>query len=188
MEAVIIKKYANRRLYHTGEKSYVTLDQVAQLIRDGSSVQIVDNQTKKDITQETLLQIILSNNKKSNSLFSIPLLHQMIRVQEEHMQEFLKFYLSSGLEYFNKFSQNINNQFSGWNQLWGNMFPHMPGAKQIAPSNEMIQQFQSHLMQYEEKIRELEKNYQKRRRFHEAVGTYEFAFLIHYFYLVNGSI
>ena len=156
-EPIVIKKYANRRLYHTGQKSYITLEQLAKLIRDGNDVKVIDNQSKKDITQDTLLQIILYD-KKPNSLFSSTVLHQLIRLQEEHLQEFLKFYLSSGLEYFNEFQQNVSNQFSSWNKMWGNMFP-APKANMFpsAQEKDMMTQFQERMMEYEKKIQDLEK-------------------------------
>ena len=80
MKPIIIKKYSNRRLYHTEKKCYITLDQVAQVIRDGETVKIIDNESKQDITQEALLQIIMSI---SQGLFSSQLLHDLIRLQRE---------------------------------------------------------------------------------------------------------
>ncbi|RIK40095.1 MAG: hypothetical protein DCC57_19755 [Chloroflexi bacterium] len=65
----IIKRYPNRKLYDTEAKSYVTLDQITQMIRDGSDVQVLDHETGEDLTNLTLTQIILEQEKKSDSGF-----------------------------------------------------------------------------------------------------------------------
>jgi polyhydroxyalkanoate synthesis repressor PhaR len=65
----IIKRYPNRKLYDTEAKSYVTLDQITQLIRDGQDVQVLDHESGEDLTNLTLTQIILEQEKKSASGF-----------------------------------------------------------------------------------------------------------------------
>lgn len=55
----LIKKYANRKLYHTNRKQYITLDGIAQLVQNGDSVQVLDNETGEDITTSTLAQVVL---------------------------------------------------------------------------------------------------------------------------------
>lgn len=65
----IIKRYPNRKLYDTEAKSYVTLDQITQLIRNGSDVQVLDHESGEDLTNLTLTQIILEQEKKSDSGF-----------------------------------------------------------------------------------------------------------------------
>lgn len=65
----IIKRYPNRKLYDTEAKSYVTLDQITQMIRNGSEVQVFDHETGEDLTNLTLTQIILEQEKKSASGF-----------------------------------------------------------------------------------------------------------------------
>lgn len=65
----VIKRYPNRKLYDTEAKSYVTLDQITQMIRDGGDVQVLDHETGEDLTNLTLTQIILEQEKKSDSGF-----------------------------------------------------------------------------------------------------------------------
>ncbi len=107
--SILIKKYSNRRLYHTEEKRYITLEDIAKIIQQGKDVNIIDNDSKKDITEETLLQIIVNDFQ---GLFSSSLLHQMIRLQSQEFQEFLPFYMRTGLEYY----ININKQMDLWKQ------------------------------------------------------------------------
>lgn len=167
VEPTIIKKYTNRRLYHTGEKQYITLEQLEQSIREGHRVKVVDNQTKQDITQETLLQIILSS-EKPRSMFSSDLLHQIIRFQEDQFQELLRFYLGASLEHFARFKKNVTQQFGMWNQMLGSIFSgispfHIPtekgftGFAETSPGGEeILSGIQERLLDYEKKIRELE--------------------------------
>ncbi len=64
----LIKKYANRKLYHTNQKRYITLDGIAQLIRDGETVQVLDNETGQDITSSILAQVVLQARGRSSPL------------------------------------------------------------------------------------------------------------------------
>jgi len=77
-EPRVIKRYANRKLYDTQRSRYVTLDQIADMIRGGQDVKIVDNNTKEDLTSITLAQIIFEQEKRSPKL-PIEGLRQIIR-------------------------------------------------------------------------------------------------------------
>lgn len=70
-EARVIKRYANRKLYDTKSSQYVTLDQIAQMIRAGEEVRVLDNSSKDDLTSVTLAQIIFEEEKRQKSF--IPL-------------------------------------------------------------------------------------------------------------------
>jgi polyhydroxyalkanoate synthesis repressor PhaR len=160
---LIIKKYSNRRLYHTEEKCYITLENVAALIRHGREVTVIDNQTQEDITKETLLQIILAGDKSQN-LFSSALLHQMIRLQEDHLQEFTQ-YLGSSLDYFTRLKQSMVQQFDLWNQFWlGSFVPPSSSAEEKTPQPAVMSApldfLQRQLEEYRQKIQVLEKQLQ----------------------------
>jgi len=75
----IIKRYENRKLYDTEDRRYVSLEDVARLIRQGIDVKVVDMSTDQDITAQTLTQIILEEGKKGRPLLSKELLHEIIR-------------------------------------------------------------------------------------------------------------
>lgn len=93
-----IKKYSNRRLYDSTSSSYINIEEVIQLIRAGEEVQIIEDSTGKDITNNILLQSILETNA-TVQLFPSSLLHRLIRVQsKEDLQDSLSTKLASGLQ------------------------------------------------------------------------------------------
>jgi polyhydroxyalkanoate synthesis repressor PhaR len=74
----VIKRYSNRKLYDTHESRYVTLDQLAELVRQGEEIRVVDNTTERDLTSATLAQIIFEQEKRSPKL-PVEGLRQIIR-------------------------------------------------------------------------------------------------------------
>jgi len=96
---VLIKKYGNRRLYDTSDSRYVTLDELAQKIRTGSDLRIVDAQTGEDLTQATLTQIVLETGNAARFL-PVQLLTQMIRLSDDSLAEFFSRYVTGALEVY----------------------------------------------------------------------------------------
>ena len=86
-QPLIIKKYVNRRLYNTLTSQYINQDQVAQLVRDGYDVQVVDAATGEDITRLILAQIVLEDAKTPDSVFPLDVLRQMIVASGRATQE-----------------------------------------------------------------------------------------------------
>ena len=78
-EAKIIKRYQNRKLYDTHESSYVTLDEIAKMIKNGEELRVIDNKTKNDITGVTLTQLLYESERKSKSQVSVDLLKEIIK-------------------------------------------------------------------------------------------------------------
>ncbi len=78
-EVKIIKRYQNRKLYDTQESSYVTLDEIAKMIRNGDDLRVIDNKTKNDITAGTLTQLLFETERKSKTQPSVGLLKDIIR-------------------------------------------------------------------------------------------------------------
>jgi len=75
---VVIKKYENRRLYDTSNSSYVNLEDIAQMVREGTDVQVIDVASGEDITRLVLTQIIAENAKGADSTFPLDMLRQMV--------------------------------------------------------------------------------------------------------------
>ena len=75
----IIKRYQNRKLYDTHESSYVTLDEIAKMIKNGEDLRVIDNKTKNDITAATLTQLLFEVERKSKTQPSVDLLKEIIR-------------------------------------------------------------------------------------------------------------
>jgi polyhydroxyalkanoate synthesis repressor PhaR len=96
---MIVKKYANRRLYDMESSRYVTLEELADRIRAGADARVVDAKTNEDLTQSTLAQIILESRGASKLLPS-PLLVQLIRMNDDALGEFLGRYLSWALDMY----------------------------------------------------------------------------------------
>src|SRR6185312_8201397 len=86
-ETRIVKRYANRKLYDTQRSRYVTLDQIADMIRSGEDVRIVDNNSKEDLTSITLAQIIFEEEKKQKSFLPLSAMRNIIQSGGEAIQE-----------------------------------------------------------------------------------------------------
>lgn len=78
----IIKRYQNRKLYDTHQSCYVTLEEIAQIIREGNEIQVIDNKTKNDITYITQIQLLFDQEKKSTRAGDVELLKRVIRSEE----------------------------------------------------------------------------------------------------------
>lgn len=91
--AITIKKYANRRLYNTGTSTYVTLEDLAAMVKRGEDFQVVDAKTNDDITHQVLTQIIFEQENKGQNLLPITFLRQLIRFYGDSVQSFVPKYL-----------------------------------------------------------------------------------------------
>jgi polyhydroxyalkanoate synthesis repressor PhaR len=112
---VLIKKYGNRRLYDTSDSRYVTLDELAQKIRSGSDLRIVDAQTGEDLTQATLTQIVLETGNAAKFL-PVQLLTQMIRLSDDSLAEFFSRYVTGALDVYLQAKRGMQT-ISGFNPL-----------------------------------------------------------------------
>lgn len=97
---MLVKKYSNRRLYDTEDSRYITLDELAEKVRRGADVKVVEAKTGEDLTQATLTQIILESN--AARLLPVPLLTQLIRMTDDALAEFFGRYVSMALEMYNQ--------------------------------------------------------------------------------------
>ena len=90
-QARVIKRYANRKLYDTRDSKYVTLDRIAELVRNGEEVKVLDNKSKKDLTKVTLAQIIYEEQKSGNATaWSVQSLRGFIQEGREKLVSSLK--------------------------------------------------------------------------------------------------
>src|SRR5471030_714590 len=87
-EPITIKKYANRRLYNTGTSTYVTLEDLATMLKDSENFVVFDAKTSEDITRSVMAQIIFEQeNKEGQSLLPIAFLRQLIRLWQQHADD-----------------------------------------------------------------------------------------------------
>ena len=99
---VVIKKYANRRLYNTQTSTYVTLDHLAHMVKEGTEFEVRDARTGEDITRSVLTQIIFEEEAKGQSLLPIKFLRQLIRFYGDSLQSFVPGYLDMSMDGFTK--------------------------------------------------------------------------------------
>lgn len=100
--ARIITKYPNRRLYDTEISSYITLEDIRQLVLRGVAFQVVEKRSGKDITRTILLQVISEQEEGGNPIFSTKVLRSIIRFYGDSMQSAMSSYLELSLEFFNE--------------------------------------------------------------------------------------
>ena len=114
---VLIKKYANRRLYNTDKSKYITLNQVSDLIREGTVVRVVDAKTGEDVTAFILTQIIVEEAKTKNILLPVPLLHVIIQYGDNILKEFFEKYLMKTIDNYLIYKNEMDAQFRKWLNL-----------------------------------------------------------------------
>jgi polyhydroxyalkanoate synthesis repressor PhaR len=113
--SVLIKKYGNRRLYDTGDSRYITLDELAAKVRGGADVRVVDAQNGEDLTQATLVQVVLEAGSAAKFL-PVQLLTQMIRLSDDSLAEFFSRYVTSALDLYLQAKRGVQT-LSAYNPL-----------------------------------------------------------------------
>lgn len=109
---IVIKKYANRRLYNTAKSSYVTLDHLAQMVRDEQDFVVRDAKTGDDITRGVLAQIIFEEEAKGQTMLPANFLRQLIRLYGDTLQGFVPGYLDASMETFARNQEKMREQVS----------------------------------------------------------------------------
>ncbi|CAD7335652.1 polyhydroxyalkanoate synthesis repressor PhaR [Sphingomonadales bacterium 56] len=116
-EPVIIKKYANRRLYNTETSSYITLDLLSQMTREGREFVVVDAKTGEDITHNVLTQIIMEEEQRGKNMLPVNFLRQLIAMYGDSMQSMVPQYLEASMDAFRKnqmqFQEAMKGAFGG---------------------------------------------------------------------------
>jgi polyhydroxyalkanoate synthesis repressor PhaR len=111
-ETVVIKKYANRRLYNTATSAYVTLEDLAKMVRDGTDFVVFDAKTNDDLTRQILTQIIFEEESRGEALLPVQFLRQLIGFYGGQMQGVLPSYLEMSLDSFSRQQEQMRGQFS----------------------------------------------------------------------------
>jgi polyhydroxyalkanoate synthesis repressor PhaR len=111
---ITIKKYANRRLYDTESSTYITLDRLAHMVREGSEFEVVDAKTGEDITRQVLTQIIVDEEARGGeTMLPINFLKQLIGLYGNSMQNFVPQYLEAAMDAFQRNQSAVKDAFSG---------------------------------------------------------------------------
>lgn len=111
-EPRIIKKYPNRRLYDTEISSYITLEEVRQLVVDGEEFEVRDAKSGENLTRSVLLQIISEHEDRGQPMFTTQLLSQVIRFYGDSLQGFMGSYLEKSLQVFLDQQQQFRSQLN----------------------------------------------------------------------------
>ncbi|CAH2600302.1 PhbF [Rhodovastum atsumiense] len=117
---IVIKKYANRRLYNTESSSYITLDTLAEMVRDGRDFVVYDAKTGDDITRSVLTQIIVEEENKGRHLLPTSFLRQLIGFYGDSMQNLVPRYLDQAMT---NFAHQQEQMRAAMKQTMGNFFP-----------------------------------------------------------------
>ncbi|MBW2013228.1 MAG: polyhydroxyalkanoate synthesis regulator DNA-binding domain-containing protein [Deltaproteobacteria bacterium] len=154
-DKVKLKKYANRRLYDTGKSAYVTLSQVADLIRQGRQVEVIDAKSKEDVTASILSQIILEEAKNKNILLPVPVLHLIIQYGDNVLGDFFEKYLQQMIQTYLAHKHAVDDQFKKWLEMgmgFSNMAQETMAA--LSPFKSFFDQFSSFSNKQEQKKEE----------------------------------
>ena len=142
-DVVIIKKYANRRLYDTESSSYITLDRLAEMVRQKREFKVIDAKSGEDITHTVLTQIIMDEESRGTNMLPVNFLRQLISMYGGQMQGMVPQYLEASLDAFQQGQSQFRDAMAG--ALAANPFAEMarrnmelfqnaaPGAKAEAP-------------------------------------------------------
>ena len=136
-EPVVIKKYANRRLYNTAASSYVTLDHLSEMVREGVDFIVLDAKTGEDITRSVLTQIIFEQESKGQNLLPVQFLRRLIRFYGDQMQGFLPPYLEMSMESFSKAQEKMRENMS---RAFGATTPMAAFEEQAQRNMQLFQQ------------------------------------------------
>jgi polyhydroxyalkanoate synthesis repressor PhaR len=117
---IVIKKYANRRLYNTATSSYVTLDDLSTMVKEGGEFVVFDAKTGEDITRSVLTQIIVEEEQKGQNLLPISFLRQLIGFYGDSMQWLVPRYLEHTMK---SFAHNQEQMRKSLQDAFGGLFP-----------------------------------------------------------------
>ena len=118
---VVLKKYANRRLYDTEKRAFVSLSQVDELVKQGREIEIIDDKIGEDVTAFILTQIILEEAKNKTLLLPVSLLALLIRYGDSVLSEFFDKYLEQTLKNYLAYKSAMDDQFRKWLEMGMNL-------------------------------------------------------------------
>ncbi len=150
-DAVVIKKYGNRRLYDTSTSQYINLEEIAALIRHGKEVRVVDAKTGQDLTRVTLTQIVVEDAKEGPTGLPLELLRQLIVASDRVGREFVMWYLNSAFSAYQKVRESLQ---SGLSEVRSAVLPPLPTTKSSTEAgNEDSQALRKRIEQLEGRLK-----------------------------------
>ena len=119
-DVVVVKKYANRRLYDTRTSRYITLDDLYHMVKDGIEFVVRDAKTDEDLTRSVLTQIIFEQEAKGYNMLPTNFLRQIIGFYDDKMQDFVPHYLEASMESFTQNQEQVQHYVK---ETMGSVFP-----------------------------------------------------------------
>lgn len=169
---MIVKKYGNRRLYDTSDSRYITLENLADKVRQGADVQVVDAKTGQDLTAATLTQVLIEG-RGAAQLLPVPLLTQLVRLGDDALAEFFGQYLRWALDVYLNAKQGVR-QIAPYNPLamapFGaaeallRMFGVAPGRAEPSPPPPKAVGGSPEIAELRRELEGLKRSLRKRRR------------------------
>ena len=120
-DKILFKRYANRRIYDTNQSAYVTLEDVAGIIKQGREIEVREAKTGAEVTEYVLTQIVLEEVKNSKGLLPASVLHLIIRYGDGILAEFFQKYLREAIQGFLTYRSLADEQFKKWLDLGVNV-------------------------------------------------------------------
>lgn len=136
---ITIKKYANRRLYNTATSSYVTLDHLCRMVKDGTDFVVYDAKTGEDITRSVLTQIIVEEESKGQNLLPVGFLRQIISFYGDNLQTIVPQYLDLTMKVFTHNQEEMRRYLEGVQNTFG-LFPLGPLEEMAKRNMAMFEQ------------------------------------------------
>lgn len=136
-EIMIIKRYGNRRLYNTETRSYVNYQELLKIARSGNDFQVIDSKTDEDVTKSVLIQMILEEEKNNHNILPTPFLFQLLRSNEESLQDFFKNHLTTSLAAYMKTKEEFDKRFRSVLEM---TIPNAQTWEKLIPGAEMMRE------------------------------------------------
>jgi polyhydroxyalkanoate synthesis repressor PhaR len=165
---IVIKKYANRRLYDTSSSRYINLEDIAALVRNGKEVQVLDASTGEDITRVTLTQIIVEDAKGQPSGLPLELLRQLIVASDRVGQEFIMWYLKSAFDAYSNVQSSLRTRLSEMQSAALSPLQMVKNFIQTSPPPEKVDDNTDELTELRKRLAELEAQQKKPARRKQA--------------------
>lgn len=134
---LIIKRYGNRRLYNTETRGYVNYQDLTKLARSGVDFQVIDSKTDEDVTKAVLIQLILEEEKSNHNILPTPFLFQILRSNEESLQDFFKNHLTASLAAYMKTKEEFDKRFRSVLEM---TIPNAQTWEKLIPGAEMMRE------------------------------------------------
>jgi polyhydroxyalkanoate synthesis repressor PhaR len=164
---VTIKKYANRRLYDTETSAYITLDRLAEMIRDGREFEVIDARSGDDITRQVLTQIIVDEEARGSTMLPVGFLKQLIGLYGNSMESVVPQYLEAAMDAFKRNQKAMTEAFGGnmfadmakrnMELFGGATSPFGSAKKEEAASESEVDELRAELAKLQEKVDRLTK-------------------------------